>query len=495
MEISTTLTRALLDSAPDAIVVVDAEGAIVFANAAVEEVLGYSPAELGGCCIDELVPPRYRRAHGSHRATFLAAAQRRPMGSNLDLHALHRDGREIPVEVTLSPIASDRGTLVASTIRDVSAHHDLERRLIEANRSKTRFLAAASHDLRQPVQSLVLLNRAASTPELDAAALRQIITKQRSSLRSITRILDALLDIGKLEAGLVLPEPSTFSLQEIFDEIGAEFEPLAAEKGLTLVIERCANSAHTDPRLLAQMLENLVSNAIKYTRRGTVRLGCIDHGDAVQIEVADTGPGIPHEEISLIFEEFHQVDAERRGSGGLGLGLFIVKRTAELLECPIEVDSEPGLGSTFRIRVSRAEDVEIAAREETPRSWRVRDARILVVDDDLAILDATRMLFDLQGLDTVALPSAGEALEYAEAEPIDLLIVDYHLDGRRTGPALVDSIRASQQRTIPAIVVSGDTADVRTLQLAGVSAVLTKPVDPEKLLELVERLLPPAGGQ
>ncbi len=105
------------------------------------------------------------------------------------------------------------------------------------------------------------------------------------------------------------------------------------------------------------------------------------------------------------------------------------------------------------------------------------------------------MLFDLQGLDTVALPSAGDALEYAVAEPIDLLIVDYHLDGRRTGPALVDSIRASQQRTIPAIVVSGDTADVRTLQLAGVSAVLTKPVDPEKLLELVERLLPPAGGQ
>ncbi len=106
-------------------------------------------------------------------------------------------------------VASDRGTLVASTIRDVSAHYDLERRLIEANRSKTRFLAAASHDLRQPVQSLVLLNRAASTPELDAAALRQIITKQQSSLRSIARILDALLDIGKLEAGLVLPEPST----------------------------------------------------------------------------------------------------------------------------------------------------------------------------------------------------------------------------------------------------------------------------------------------
>lgn len=487
----TITAHDVLDSVPDAIVFVNQEGSIVFANACVEDVLGYRPAELIEQAIENLLPARFRLAHRGCRASFLAAARRRPMGAGLDLYALHKDGYEIPVEIMLSPITIENDTLIAAAIRDISAHRQLEERLVEADKAKTRLLAAASHDLRQPVQTLVLLNGAAGVPGLDAAALRAIIAKQHSALRSLTRMLDSLLDISKLDAGLVLPEIASFHLRDLLDEIGAEFAPLAEEKGLELVIEPCSRAARTDRLLLTRILQNLVSNAIKYTSTGSVRLRCADDEAGIRLEVSDTGPGIPAEEIRAIFEEFHRLDTGRTGSDGLGLGLFIVKRTAGLLGCPIAVDSAPGSGSTFGIIVPAAETVAEPERpEEGRQGLRHRRARVLIIDDDVAVLEATRMLFELEGLGTTAISSAEDAIEHAEHARIDLLVVDHRLSDAQSGIDLIETLRSRQRRDIPAIIVSGDATDPKTVERLGTSAALRKPVDAERLLGLVESLLP-----
>jgi protein-histidine pros-kinase len=202
MDVTNELAKQLLDAAPDPTVIVDQDGTVVFANARVAEVLGYTNEELIGEPVEILLPERARAAHPGHRNSFFANPNARPMGDALELHALRKDGIEIPVEISLSPVVTADGILVSSAIRDVSGQKEVERQLVEANRAKSRFLAAASHDLRQPIQTLNLLNRAAKSTTTSPTHLN-IIDKQQKSLDSMSNLLNALLDISKLEAGIV----------------------------------------------------------------------------------------------------------------------------------------------------------------------------------------------------------------------------------------------------------------------------------------------------
>src|SRR5512143_878139 len=219
MTLSGGLATTLLELAPDATVVVDHNGTIVFANARIEQTFGYSPTELTGCSVDTLLPPRLRAGHAGHRAQFSAAPKPRPMGRDLTLLGLHKNGREFPVEISLSPVPSDGGPLVVAAIRDATVRRETERQLSEANRAKSRLLAAASHDLRQPVQTLNLLNRAALRHAGANAALRNVLERQQLALDTMAALLTSVLDISKLDSGAVKPEIAAPPIASIFDRL------------------------------------------------------------------------------------------------------------------------------------------------------------------------------------------------------------------------------------------------------------------------------------
>jgi PAS domain S-box-containing protein len=290
MNLSGELARSLLEAAPDATVIVDNDGKIVFANRQIQATFGYTPAELLGASIETLLPPRFRDVHPAHREAFFAKPKMRPMGAGLALFGLHRDGREFPVEISLSPVRVEGDQLlVVAAIRDATLHKRAERQLVEANRAKSRFLAAASHDLRQPLQTLNLLNRVARREAAGNARLESIIERQQQALDSMSGLLGSVLDISKLDSGAVVPVFMEYPIAKIFERLASDFGPQAIEKGLRLEIEASDDAINTDPELLRRLLGNLVSNAIRYTQQGEVRLRCSPRGETLDIEIRDTG--------------------------------------------------------------------------------------------------------------------------------------------------------------------------------------------------------------
>jgi len=487
MDISDGLARQLLDAAPDPSVVIDTDGCIVYVNGRVRDVLGYEPAELIDQHMEVLLPERFRAVHPSLRIGYFNNPTPRPMGSELELYAQRKDGIEIPVEISLSPVSTSEETLVFATVRDVSTQKELQRQLKDASRAKSRFLAAASHDLRQPIQALTILNSVAKRSATDQAHL-SIIKKQQKSLDSMARLLNALLDISKLEAGIVKPDIADCAVQKIFDDLRAEFEEQAQTKGLELIIEPCGDVARSDSRLLTQILENFIANAIRYTQKGFVRLRCLHQKAFIRLEVLDSGLGIAPNEIGDIFEEFHQAETGSTRPEGLGLGLSIVKRTAELLGCNLDVNSKLGEGSVFSVVVPQGKSIKAAATESEPTSHRdLATGSILVVDDEPAVLDATAILLKLEGFEVQTAASEEEALECLSAQSPDLLITDYHLRGGVTGAEIIRSIRGHAPCNVPVILVSGDTSDAIVLKELEDTSFLSKPVDTDELLSEIRR--------
>ena len=487
MDMSDGLASHLLDAAPDPSIVVDVNGCIQYANGRVSDVLGYEPSELIGQHIESLLPERFHAVHPSHRTSYFNNPGPRPMGSGLELYAKRKDGQEIPVEISLSPVSIAQGKFVFATVRDVSIQKDLQKQLRDASRAKSRFLAAASHDLRQPIQALSILNSVAGKSATDEFH-QNIIEKQQKSLDSMAGLLNALLDISKLEAGIVKADITDCAVQEIFDSLRAEFEEQAQAKGLELVIEPCGDVARSDSRLLTQILENFLSNAIRYTREGIVRLRCMHREAFIRLEVVDTGLGIAEDDIDHIFEEFHQLGAGTKRPEGLGLGLSIVKRTAELLGCDLDVDSKPGEGSVFSVVVPQGRSAGVALNEATTASTpELTTGLIVVVDDEPAVLDATAMLLMLEGFDVVAASSEIEVVTGLSGRTPDLLITDYHLRDEKTGVEVIRSVRDQATIDIPVILVSGDTSDAIVFKDLKDVSFLTKPVNADEMLSEVRR--------
>ncbi len=337
MNLTQSDLHALLDSAPDATVVVDERGCIVFANSQVSAVFGYEPETLIGAQVETLLPERLRENHHIHQSTFVDAPVVRPMGSGLALFGRRRDGTEFPIEISLSPVRTEHGLLVSSAIRDVTERKVFELALQSAKdaaesatATKSRFLAAASHDLRQPLQSIGIytdvLNRILRDNPDKAL---EVTSKLEKSLDVMSELLDALLDISKLDSGSIQPEKCDFPLQNLFEQLLADNAPSAEGKGLTLSVVPTEEIVYTDPSLLQRILENFVTNAIRYTEQGTISVRSTNTGDQVQIEVRDTGVGIPEESIDTIFEEYFQIGQSRAGSTK-GFRAWLVHRQAHL---------------------------------------------------------------------------------------------------------------------------------------------------------------------
>ncbi|HEX5046312.1 MAG TPA: ATP-binding protein [Gammaproteobacteria bacterium] len=483
MDLSGQLAKTLLDLAPDATVIVDASGRVVFANAQIERTFGYGPAELVGRPVEALLPERFRAAHPRHREQFASKPRLRPMGAGLSLHGLHKDGREFPVEISLSPVDTGEGLLVVAAIRDATARQDKEDRLVEANRSKSRFLAAASHDLRQPLQTLNLLNRAAVRQAGTHTPLQGILERQQRALDSMSALLASVLDISKLDSGTVVANPAPCALDEIFEQLRSDFEPQAADKGLRLIVERCPEAANTDRELLRRLIGNLLSNAIRYTNEGHVRLSCTAAGDTLYVEVRDTGIGIAPDQLERVFEEFYQVDRGTQRPEGLGLGLSIVRRLAALLQCAVTVESEPGRGTTFRVALPRAE-IRVPEHVKAAGIAGACGGKVLVVDDEVEVAEATALLLELEGYAVSVASSQREALERVAAEPPDAIVSDYHLRGGETGLGVIIAVRHRLQRDVPVVFLTGDTARSALSETrVDRAVVLNKPVRADDLLD------------
>ena len=360
-----------------------------------------------------------------------------------------------------------------------------------ADRAKSRFLAAASHDLRQPLHALGLFAAQLPAHVRDADG-GELADRIRASVDSLESLLSALLDISKLDAGAIEPRPQPVALDALFARLASDFAPIALERGLKLAIVPTRRVVRSDPVLLERILRNLVDNALKHTLAGGVVVGARPRGGAVAIEVHDSGPGIAATERERVFEEFYQIaNPERDRTRGLGLGLAIVRRLAGLLGHRVEVDSQPGRGSVFRIVAQR----DTATRATRPvaveaTAGSLAGRRILVVDDEADVRVGTTSLLASWGSDCVAAASVDEALARTGTRAPDAMIVDWRLAAGATGLDAIERLRAAFGVAIPALIVSGASApdDLARIKASGMP-LLHKPVAPAKLRSAIAFLL------
>jgi signal transduction histidine kinase len=362
-----------------------------------------------------------------------------------------------------------------------------------ANLAKSRFLAAASHDLRQPMHALGLFVSELAQ-HTHAPESRRLVQRIAASAEAMDNLLDSLLDISKLDAGVLQPNPRPFALQPVLERIAAEQRPAAEERELRLKARPTPCWAFTDPVLFERIITNLVSNAIRYTASGSILIACRKRGDKVRIEVRDSGVGIPKESQEIIFQEFIQLDnAERARVKGLGLGLAIVRRLAVLLGHHLELKSALGRGSVFAIEMQSAapeHNAELSDHARTPGD--LKGLHVALVDDDPLARAGMESLLRSWGCRMMSAESPEVLLKMMtlSTSPLDLMISDYRLHGEYSGIDIINAARGKLGPGLPAILISGDTGaeTLRLAQQAGIP-LLHKPVRPARLRALIHRLI------
>jgi len=487
----------LADQFPEPLLLIQAGGVVLFANREARRVFGYDDDSLAGLDVETLIPDEFHATHARLREDYLQRpAVRGTVSRKVSIFGRRRDGTSFPADVRLAPIQAPGGLIIAATVHDASEHRLVEATLSAArdvadvsNLGKSRFLAAVSHDLRQPIQALLLLNMAmrrhAVSPQIE-----DMLLEEERALEAISALVGKVLNVSKLESGTVEPKFEPVAMAAVLDDVRAAFERAAAAKGLVLELVPCADYVRTDKTLLLQLLDNLVANAIKYTDRGQVRVSTSRLDDWVTVAVEDCGLGIPARDLPHIFEDFRQIDRpgqERRG--GLGLGLGTVRRIAELLRVEVQVSSQVNVGSRFSMHLPVvAKPIQAAVMAALqPEAF----GSVFLIEDDAAVRRALTLLLKVEGFDVDGVGTLAEVatrLAWMSAPPT-VLISDFHLGGPDLGTDGISLVRDWFKASIPAVILTGDTSAV-ALELSGLRHVvlLNKPVVAAALFDAMRQV-------
>ena len=541
------LIRATLDHINQGICIFDAQGLLVGWNRRLRELLGPPAHTLRIGRSFETLYERFSLdlawSPGAERRLTDWVARRRARPP-LRLEVRHRGlstldvfAQEMPdagFVISFTDVTAEREAVAAIRRANETLEARVEERTLaladalaeaeRANASKSRFVAAASHDLLQPLSAAKLFLASLREMDLDDGP-RQVAGRAANALKSVEGILASLLDISRLDSGQAAVERSVFPVSRILRPLREEFEPMARARGLELRVMDCRGHVDSDPSHLRRVLQNLIANAIRYTDRGRVLVGARRRGDGLRLEVWDTGPGIEADKRELIFKEFQRLDRPGRMSEGVGLGLAIVERACALLDHRLELVSEPGRGAGFLLTLPRADvradgraDVRGEASEgregregrdgrgrdggtrtggrvaPRPPTTRGLDALIaLVVENDRELRHALTTLLESWNVSCFDVASEGEALALLEEVGVapDVALVDYHLDEGRNGLDCIAALRARYGR-MPAAIMSADrTPALRAACMAAGLSYLEKPVDPERLSLLLAAAVPP----
>lgn len=495
------ITQHLLRFSPDALLVVDEGGRICFANETLTQLFGYAAATLLGQRMEILIPERLRAGHQQHFSGYAQAPLAREMGARIaDLFGRRADGTEFPAGIRLAPFRIGSRLFVAAAIRDMTERRRINEALVaareeadRANRAKSRFLATASHDLRQPLQTIRLLN--AAMLRVNRPELQDVLQQQASAIDNMVRLLNSLLDISRLESGAITPELLPVHLQDLLDELRSEFEPLAHTRGLDLQVGKTSVVVTTDRILFNQLLQNLVGNAIKYTDRGSISIAALPGPDALTLRVEDTGIGIPPDKLERIFDEYYQVDNHGTKRMGVGLGLAIVREVAHLLGFTVEITSRALGGTRADVRIPHScltmAMPTLESGSPAPGVSGSARPRLLLVEDNDSVRAATELFLKFEGYEVASAGSPEEADRlFDSAGRADIVISDFHLDADRTGLDLLAGLRRRLAFDIPGIILTGDLPSV--LRRSGSSVAncrfLSKPVDTQALIDAIAEL-------
>jgi PAS domain S-box-containing protein len=492
--------RAVIDAVPAMISAKNWESRYIFMNRYQADLYGITPDDAVDRTATEILGADYGARTASLDRKVFATGEAIP---RYDEDWVDAGGRKHNLLKTKVPLYDQNHAIVnlVTVALDITERKQAEEALQlakdeseRANLTKSRFLAAASHDLRQPLQTLRLLLTALRQTRKESER-RETVEEMAHALVVMDSVLNALLDNSMLDAGTIVPQIADFTLDALMNRIVGVYGPLSREKGLELRVVPCSAVVRSDAALVERVVENFVSNAVRYTDEGKVLIGCRRRGDQLCIEIRDSGRGIPSDQRDAIFDEFYQVgNPGRDHSQGLGLGLSISKRVADILGHRIEVQSTPGKGSVFSV------DLPLSAAQEQPREALApvlvggngrMIGLVLLIEDNPSVLNAMVRLLALWGVRVVTAKTRQEALAHLETATVspDLAIADYRLpDGQ--GAEVLKTAQRVLQRPLPGVIISGDTTPtmIREAEAAGFR-VLQKPVDPDELHSIMSEIL------
>ncbi len=493
--------RLLIDNVPDyAIVWFDVDGRIQSWNIGAERIYGRTAEELEAATMAVFFPPDARDQPGQALRAVRESGRFESEGWQIRKNGERFWGHDV---LTLLRDNDGRMHGLVRVSRDITdrkrmdeAREAAKEAAERSNLAQSKFLAAASHDLRQPVQALVLFASALETKIFGSPAA-SLLGDMKGSLDALNVLLDALLDVSRLDAGTVAPNETNFALSTILERLTLEFTPQTTDKNIALRTVATSAIVRIDPTLLCRMLGNLLSNAVRYTNQGKILLGCRRHGAKLRIGVLDSGIGIAEHHRGEIFKEFYQIgNSERDRTKGLGLGLAIVDRLSHLLHCPVSLRSKEGKGSAFWVEVpligfNKASNI-VCLKSDYQREIFSGKGVVFVIDDEATVLKGLRIVLEDWGYTVLSARTAletNEILSKCGAVP-DIIIADYRLRGICTGADIIRHIREVFSRSIPGILITGDTAPERIKEANTHGLILLhKPIHPSELHVAISDIL------
>ena len=440
-----------------------------------------------------------------------AAFEENPQWNTFSKTKRHRRTERIPLknsrgEVYALLVCSSDVTDIMRTTRDLQERNVMLQKVMEEKRkaedsrrlaeqaimAKNKFLAAASHDLRQPLHAQGLFLEVLSR-RIRGKQERDILDKIKNSTEALTTLFNSLLDISRLDAGVVEAELRHFNMLSLMQNLQESFVEMGARKSLQVIIEPCRSVVYTDPVLFGRVLRNLIQNAVTHTVEGSVTVETAAENGTLMISIADTGPGIPAAEHVAIFSEFYQLNSVQGGATrGLGLGLSIVQRLAGMLNLSLKLESTVGQGTLFTVQVPLGDVQEIAIESTHSQVLGLNGCTVLVIDDEAAIREGMQSMLQPYDCETVAAATAQEALarlSQVSLQP-DIIVADFRLQHDVTADSVIGSIRRHFDRAIPAIIVTGDTSADRLRQATEHGfPLLHKPVQPVELVRTIASML------